>query len=171
MPSSTPYNRSAAFNAGARSARGDVLVLHDNDIVVPRDYAAAAAAAIDAGFEFANLIRFLFYMRGTEIAFDAPPERVVQNTQGGSIVARRDAYFDIGGYDEEFVGWGGEDNDFWDRASTRRVQRHGAVPMLHLWHPPQPEKSLGDAAPAVARYRELEAIPAEERIARLRGAR
>ncbi|HJQ19364.1 MAG TPA: glycosyltransferase, partial [Gemmatimonadaceae bacterium] len=32
-----PYNRSRAFNAGARAARGDVLILHDNDMVVPRD--------------------------------------------------------------------------------------------------------------------------------------
>jgi hypothetical protein len=162
-----PYNRSRAFNVGARAARGDVLVLHDNDIVVPRGYASAAAKVMDRGADFANLIRFLFYLPGTDVRFDSPPERVVQNTQGGSIVAQREAYFDIGGYDEAFLGWGGEDNDFWDRAATQRIQRHGSVPMIHLWHPPQREKTLGDAAPAVARYRELEKIPAVERIARL----
>jgi hypothetical protein len=43
--------------------------------------------------------------------------------------------------------------------------------MLHLPHPPQPEKDLGEQAPAVARYRELERIPAEERIARLKARR
>lgn len=166
---SQPYNRSRAFNSGARLARGDVLILHDNDVVVPRDYAATAAKAIDAGYDFANLIRFLFYVRGSEASFEEPPERIVENTQGGSVVARRSAYFDIGGYDEEFIGWGGEDNDFWDRASTRKVQRHGSVPLIHLWHAPQPEKNLGDAAPAVARYREIEKIPAVERIARLKG--
>jgi len=170
VPVSLPYCRSSAFNAGAHHARGDVLILHDNDIVVPRDYAAAAANSIDAGCDFANLIRFLFYLRSTDVTFDAPPERVVQNTQGGSIVACRNAYFDIGGYDEGFIGWGGEDNDFWDRAATRSVQRHGSVPMIHLQHPPQPEKALGDAAPAVARYRELETISPAERIARLKGS-
>lgn len=167
---SDPYCRSSAFNAGARHARGTVLILHDNDIVVPQRYAAAASEAIAAGCDFANVMRFLFYLGGTEVRFDLPPERVVQNTQGGSIIARRDAYFDIGGYDENFVGWGGEDNDFWDRASTRRMQRHTFLPMLHLRHPPQPEKSLGDAAPAIARYREIEKIPPEERIARLKAA-
>jgi hypothetical protein len=163
-----PYNRSRAFNAGARAARGDVLILHDNDMVVPRDYAAAATAAIDDGWDFANLIRFVFYLRGAQVTFDAPPERVVQNTQGGSIVARRDAFFDIGEFDPDFVGWGGEDNDFWDRAATRRVQRHGRLPMLHLWHPPQPEKQLGQQAPAAVRYWQIRDLPAEERIARLK---
>lgn len=169
VPASLPYCRSLAFNAGARIARGDVLILHDNDLVVPRQYAKASSDAIASGCDFANLIRFVFYLRTTAVTFDALPERVVQNTQGGSIVARRDAYFDIGGYDEEFIGWGGEDNDFWDRASTRRVQKHGFVPMIHLWHPPQPEKEIGDLAPAVARYREIEKISPQERIERLKG--
>lgn len=168
VAASDPYCRSCAFNAGARHARGEVLILHDNDIVVPRRYATAALDAIRSGFDFANLIRFLFYIRDAQMTLEAPPERVVQNTQGGSIVARRDAYFDIGGYDEDFIGWGGEDNDFWDRASTRRVQTHSLVPMVHLHHASQPEKNLGDRAPAVARYRELEGIPPDERIARLR---
>lgn len=168
VEASRPYCRSCAFNAGARQARGEVLVLHDNDIVVPALYATAALETIAAGADFANLIRFLFHLREVKVTLDAPPERVVQNTQGGSIVARRDAYFDIGGYDEDFVGWGGEDNDFWDRASTRRVQSHAFVPMLHLPHPPQAGKELGERAPAVARYRELERVPAAERIARLR---
>jgi len=168
---SDPYGRSWALNAGARHARGEVLILHDSDMVVPRGYAAAASAAIAAGCDFANLIRYVFYLRTAELTFDAPPERVVQNTQGGSIVARHDAYFDIGGFDEDFVGWGGEDNDFWDRASTRRVQRHGSVPMIHLWHPAQPEKLLGQEAPAVARYWTIRELPPEERIARLTGSK
>ncbi len=167
VPPSLPYNRSWAFNVGARAARGDVLVLHDNDAVVPHQYATAVSEAIASGYDFANLTRFVFNLQTVDVTFDAPPRSIVQNTRGLSTVAQREAYFDIGGYDEAFVGWGGEDNDFWDRASTRRVQRHGSVPMIHLWHPPQPEKEMANA-PGVARYRELERQPPEERIARLK---
>ncbi len=65
----------------------------------------------------------------------------MQNAEaGGSIALSRDAFHAIGGYDESFVGWGGEDNEFWERAQTRRVWPYGYLPFVHLWHAPQPEK-------------------------------
>jgi hypothetical protein len=171
----TPYNRSAAFNAGAYAARAPLLVLHDNDILVPVGYAARFAQHHDDGLEFIDLKRFLFYLSETETAhvlaserFPAAltPERVMQNARGGSIAADRDAFLDIGGFDEAFVGWGGEDNELWGRAETRRAWRYGYLPLVHLWHAPQPEKE--SAAPGIARLRELEHVPPVERIARLR---
>ena len=160
----TDYNRAAAFNAGARAARGTFVILHDNDIVVPARYAAEVVARGAEGFDFLNLQRFLFHLdeRGALAT-------VMQNAQGGSIAARRDAFFAIGGFDDAFVGWGGEDNDFWDRAeTTRKAFHYGYLPMIHLHHPPQKGKVDGAAAPAVQRYRLLENVPPEERIRRLR---
>lgn len=159
-----PYRRASAFNDGVRHARGRVLVLHDNDMIVPAAYAAEAVRQIDSGLDAVDLKRFVFYLDEA----GAHCERVVQNVRGGSIVIRRDAYEAIGGFDESFVGWGGEDNDFWDRAETLRASRFGYLPLIHLWHAPQPEK--GDTrAPAVLRYHEeLSRIPPAERIARLR---
>jgi GT2 family glycosyltransferase len=147
-----------------RAARGAYVILHDNDILVPARYAAEVVARGAEGFDFLDLERFLFHLdaRG-ELA------SIMQNAQGGSIAARRDAYLDIGGFDDTFVGWGGEDNDFWDRAETTGKAYHfGYLPMIHLHHPPQKGKLDGAAAPAVQRYRELERVPAEERIRRLR---
>lgn len=170
------YNRAAAFNAGARLARGRVLILHDNDIVVPAAYAAKAQVRVVGGFSFADLKRFLFYLdeEQTQRAFasgvmaPAGISTVMQNAQGGSIAAEREAYFAIGGFDDAFVGWGGEDNDFWDRAATtNRADHFGLLPMIHLHHPPQGGKVLGAEAPAVKRYFERESIPAEERIRQL----
>jgi len=68
-----------------------------------------------------------------------------------------------GGFDEAFVGWGGEDNEFWERASTQRLWPYGGLPLLHLWHPAQAGKHQS-ANETAARYRELSAIPAHERI-------
>jgi hypothetical protein len=159
-----PYGRAAAFNAGARVARGRVLILHDNDMVVPAAYASEALRQVDRGWDALDLKRFLFYLdeEGRHC------EQVVQNARGGSIVVTRDAYEEIGGFDEGFVGWGGEDNDFWERAETLRASRFGYLPFIHLWHAPQPGKRDAQA-PAVARYhQELAHIPPGERISRLK---
>ena len=163
----TDYNRAATLNAGTAAARGTLVILHDNDMVVPARYAAEVAARGAEGFDFIDPKRFIFRLdEGGAL------DTVMQNLQGGSIAARRDAYFAIGGFDEEFVGWGGEDNDFWDRAETTgKAYRFGYLPLIHRFHPPQSGKLAGSAAPAVARYRELERIPPQERIRRLRERR
>lgn len=175
-----PYNRSAALNAGARAARGRVLVLHDNDFLVPADYAAELRDRHAQGWQFIDLKRFMFYLSEEESARVAAggsldvvrrPERVVQNLlAGGSVAADRQAYFEIGGFDESFVGWGGEDNEFWERASTRRTFAFAYLPFVHLWHAPQKEKAAADPVGGRARYLELMSVPPEERIGRLRAS-
>lgn len=169
-----PYCRSWTFNVGMRHASSDLLILHDNDFLVPETYAAEAVARVGEGWKFVNLKRFVFYLSayqsGRVFATGAVrPSRVTvaQNLHGGSIIAERSAYEAIGGFDESFIGWGGEDNDFWDRAATmERIYDFGYLPMIHLHHEDQPGKATRDTA-AIARYETIEAIPPRERIARL----
>lgn len=158
------YNRAATFNLGAQHARAGILVLHDNDMLPPARYAAEIVKQRDAGFEAMDLKRFTFYLTRSGAFEDA-----VQNVRGGSVAITREAFDAIGGLDEQFTGWGGEDVEFWERAETRRATRFGFLPFVHLWHAPQPEKLLVNEAPAIRRYLdEVAAIPPAERIARLR---
>jgi hypothetical protein len=175
---SDPYKRAETFNAGVAAARGNILILHDNDMLVPERYAAEVVAHANAGWEAIDLKRFIFYLTENETAgvlreqtlsLDERSEVVIQNLHGGSLAITREAYGAIGGFDETFVGWGGEDVEFWERASTRRATRFGYLPIIHLWHAPQPEKVQANDAPAVKRYFDLANVPAEERIARLTG--
>ncbi len=172
-----PYGRSWAFNVGAKAARASILVFHDADILVPQAYAAEIVGRVAEGFEVVNLKRFIFYLSeggsvrtaGTmALALSEVPTAVVQNAQGGSIAVTPSALDAIGGFDETFIGWGGEDNEFWERCQTRRVYPWGYLPFVHLWHPPQPAKAMGAAAPTHARYLALSAPPVEERIRTLR---
>ncbi len=172
-----PYNRSMAFNQGVQLASGDLVILHDNDMPVPQDYAAANFAVVAKGYDVINLKRFIFYLDrktsellSTNTALPRRPriEAILQNAQGGgSISISRNAYWSIGGMDESFVGWGGEDNEFWERAETLRVYSFGTLSLLHLWHAPQPDK-LQAQVNGVSRYQIQSQVDPLVRIQRLK---
>jgi hypothetical protein len=65
--------------------------------------------------------------------------------------------------DESFVGWGGEDNEFWERAQGLRVWPWTNLPLIHLWHDAQPGKHRG-ATQALQRYRALSQVDPSGRI-------
>lgn len=181
-PPTMAYNRSQAFNVAADYARAPLLVLHDNDMMVPTCYAAEMIRWQRQGFEIINLKRFIFYLAEPK---DADRENedasywcndelswmlvgeVVENLEGGgSLSIRTDVYNAIGGFDEDFVGWGGEDNEFWDRCLTRNVYEFAYLPIVHLWHPPQSGKRAkgGLGSDTAELTRERRAIPTKERI-------
>lgn len=144
------YSRSWAFNEGVNVAASKYLILHDNDMLAPEVYAKENLHLLEGGYSFTNLKRFVFYMdsRTTKEAMETGAakrkpriEMIIQNLEGGgSFGANKKEYWRIGGFDEGFVGWGGEDNEFWERANTRTVYPFGYFPILHLWHESQPGK-------------------------------
>lgn len=168
------FNKSRLMNAAARQSRAPWLLFHDGDIVVPAGYVAAILERVESGpWEALRPIRFLFcldsvgserYLRSSDLP--AEIARVTQNFPGGSTAVRRDVYWALGGHDERFVGWGGEDTEFLDRLRTRRLFPGHFAPALHLWHPPAPKKRSGDRNQAVQDARL--SISAEERIRELR---
>jgi hypothetical protein len=169
-----PYARAWAFNVGAREARGDILVFHDNDILAPSHYAAELVRVAGRGYETVRLQRFLFYLNAADSArvfetgrlpVKAAPETVRQNWLGGTLAVRRDTYFALGGHDETFVGWGGEDNEMFDRCRSVKCWPFGYLPFLHLHHAPQPGKGGAHANSALLEQRLR--LPARERIAEL----
>lgn len=148
----TGWRKSWAFNQGAREARGGILVFHDGDIVCPSGYAAAITQQMEE-YGAASIQRFLFNLSKADTdslfktgtwAAEFTPERVRQNWEGGTIAVQRDQFFELGGYDEAFVGWGGEDNEFFNRCSAIGHLTYGFVPFVHLWHPPQSDKHTPD---------------------------
>ena len=175
--SDMPYCRSWAFNLGVKQARGSMLVLHDNDILLPEDYASLHLAKVCEGYEVVNLKRFIFFMGEAETnAFfesgadmtGATPVSIMQNAEGGgSIAITRDAFERIGGMDESFIGWGGEDNEFWERAQTCKVWAYGCLALVHLWHYSQPDKSNSNSF-GKHHFYALSKTPVEIRISALR---
>ncbi|MFN6337629.1 MAG: glycosyltransferase family 2 protein [Cyanobacteriota bacterium] len=148
------YNRSAAFNYGACNARGRILILHDNDMIIPCSYCRDIVEIVDSGYDAVNIKRFVFYLnqedtmkalKSSSLRERYCPEYIVQNLEaGGSMGITRRAYFELGGMDERFVGWGGEDNEFWDRCKKLRRWIWGFASIIHLWHRSQPLKEIND---------------------------
>lgn len=171
------YNRSKVFNKGARLAKGELLIFHDNDMIVPDSYVHDNWMKYSEGFHVINLKRFIFYLTKEHVdeiianqsILVGNPDFVLQNlTSGGSLAVCKASYESIGGFDEGFVGWGGEDVEFWDRAQTLNVCNTGYLPVLHLWHAPQPEKDDQKRSSAMQRLEKVSKIPVEDRIRSLK---
>ncbi|MEQ9409410.1 MAG: galactosyltransferase-related protein [Fuerstiella sp.] len=175
----TGWRKSWALNQGARLASGEILVFHDGDIVCPAGYAQALLAQMkDAGA--ASIQRFLFNLNqgDTQRLFDSgswpenfQPERIRQNWEGGTIAVRREAFFELGGYDEAFVGWGGEDNEFFNRCRAVGHLTYGFVPFVHLWHQSQPDKHRSDNPNITHALDDRIRMPAAQRMAELQQRR
>jgi len=64
-------------------------------------------------------------------------EREELNFCGGAFLVRRETYLQLGGYDERYVGWGGEDNcmDVKLKRSGHPLGQVKDSTAIHLWHP------------------------------------
>ena len=172
------YNRALAFNVGVISASSSCVIFHDNDLLVSNSYALETFNLVRKGFDFVNLKRFIFYLSETSsntlrvtnrLDETLEVESIMQNAEGGgSIGCSLEAFHAIGGFDQRFVGWGGEDNEFWERAQTLEIWPYGNQCLIHQWHGAQVEKLDLDNAPTLKLYRELSEQSPRERIDWLR---
>ena len=170
------FNKSAALNAGASEARAPNLIVLDGDYIVPADFARQCVDKLKY-CEAVRPARLIFYLdeattravgRSSRLGPDARLESIVANNPT-PIALRAATYWEIGGHDENYEGWGGEDCEFLERLRTRRIAEGGWMPVVHAWHAPAVQKLSGH------RNRELHsrvtAVEVEERITQLVQAR
>ena len=178
---SVSWRKAWAFNVGVEAARADIVVCHDGDVLAPRDYAREICRHIrDGECQVVHLQRFLFCLgddatertvAANDVCLEYPPERVRQNWKGGTLAIRKDAFRQIGGFDEDFVAWSGEDREFHDRCMTLEGRRYGYIPFVHLWHQPQASRVSSERKRNLAQSSEIMDAPRDERIERLRARR
>ena len=136
------FNKSKAWNTGVAACTCDFLVLHDADTLVPSNYFKEVARELSE-VESCHLCKLIFYIGANESnninatgIVDQPHyTHLVDYFEGGTIACRRKAYWRIGGFVEEFVGYGMEDCDFYHRLSKATLwheNRH--FDLLHLHH-------------------------------------
>lgn len=132
-----PFNKSWGFNIGTRLARGSLLAFGDADTMC-RGLPAAIAASrsgipvlrafpglTDLDAEQSDMLRDdLSCLADPSFALAAQPDRVTQGEHlplcSGVVIFQRAYVSLLGGWDERFHGWGGEDD-----AMTVKVERAG----------------------------------------------
>lgn len=137
-----PFNRAASRNQAVKDC--DVAILHDADMILPLEqYQAMIEAALEGrvvvGFnEYRPLSRRTTeeVLVGRVDPFTASPvDRLVDFSVGGVIAMTPEAWWSVGGMNEEFTDWGGEDTAFANAAGALGPLVRIQGPGVHLWHP------------------------------------
>lgn len=86
------FNLSHARNIGARASTGEWLCFLDCDVILEKDFLDKSR----------NLMKDGFFLASQQAG----------SGRAGLIICNRTDYIKTGGFDENFQGWGGEDDDF-----------------------------------------------------------
>jgi glycosyltransferase involved in cell wall biosynthesis len=158
-----PFSKSVAVNNAARKATGDIYVIVDADGYIDAEAVLEAADKIREARRHGHKLWFVpyrwFYRLTEEHSrkllrsnpcfphkFSTPPSlHCIQSTDGsqhghwygaGIQIMPKEAFWEVGGWDERFRGWGGEDHAAM-RATDTLYWRHKTLPVqfLHVWHP------------------------------------
>jgi hypothetical protein len=114
-----PFNRAWAFNVGAMASRRGLLFFSDIDAIVPRPTMRLAVRCLTCFDVVKPYSRFVLQRpEATELFHDTLSTSVFTGEGptmwpilcSGSVLMTRKALVDLGGWCEEFVGWGAEDN-------------------------------------------------------------
>ena len=147
------FNKSWGINIATELARSDVLCIHDADMILDTQTLYRAISEVLKGREFVKPYGILVDLTseeteylicgGTELNIDRAAGQIDRNDKGqyppicgGIFVISKNFFFEIGGMDERFSGWGGEDD-----AMSYRVQNQDPETKVykksiafHLWH-------------------------------------
>jgi glycosyltransferase involved in cell wall biosynthesis len=131
-----PFNYARACNRGARLAVGSYLLLLNNDIELrsenPWGPLRAALSDPQVGVVGASTV-WNPAQHDPEWSTGSPPYRLVDRPLTGEFWGtRREVYWELGGMDEAFVGYGYDDLDFEYR--TRLAHYHLALARVRVHH-------------------------------------
>ena len=139
-----PYNRSKALNDGARDAGEGLLCLMDADLFVNPTWIRLSLKAMETAqallpFEFVSYLDEKESMRLIWTYLDGwgcnpKARRMTTESVGGAMWLPTNLYWQINGHDEQFEGWGSEDQDFYFRICKIATVLRMRGTIFHLYH-------------------------------------
>jgi len=121
VKSKMPFNKAWGFNIGMKMANSGIIVFGDSDLIMDSEKFVSAVKMIEK-YEMVNPYNSVIDLTPQEssqsletISKISRPGRGETDIQkvpmcGGICIFRRDAIARIGGWHEDFIGWGGEDD-------------------------------------------------------------
>jgi len=146
-----PFNKAWAFNVGLKYATSNIIAFGDSDLVMHPEKLIEAikelsVEGIDMVSPYSSLKVIDLQPSEVNLDFnqmeniDRPGRGEIKDDIrkvplcGGICIFKRDAIYKIGGWSEDFIGWGGED-DFQSN-KVERLLKYKEIPnrVYHLYH-------------------------------------
>jgi len=152
--SEMPYNRSWSFNVGLKYATSNVVAFGDSDLIMDPNEMIEALNTLqkyDCVSPYKSVLDLTPQESGLHIdqlKQIARPGRGETDNQkinlcGGIVFYKKDAIMKIGGWCEDFIGWGGEDNFQEYKTHNFLTSYECQYRCYHLWHErPAPDSQL-----------------------------
>ena len=147
-PEKRTYNKSWGMNVGVRVAKSDNVLVLDADIMFGKDY-FSKIIEFSTNKRFFHGYNWLTLMPGR----DNPIVRIWAHSKicatGGAWFTTKDFYWNkVGGMNENYFGYGGEDNDMERRVKyllkTIPEIDYPLIHQYHHWHPVTGGNPLSD---------------------------
>ena len=145
VKSTMPYNRSWAFNIGLKNSNSNIIVCGDSDLVMNPDDFIKGLQTLQQ-YEMVSPYHSVVDLTPQESGM--PLEQLVNinrpgrgetdnqkiNISGGIAMFRRDSLLRIGGWNEDFIGWGGEDDYQTIKVKNFLTHTELKARCYHLYH-------------------------------------
>jgi predicted glycosyltransferase involved in capsule biosynthesis len=143
--SNMPFNRSWGFNVGLNNCNSDVVVFTDCDLIMEPeqfikslhllneyDMVSPYKSVVDLTYEESQSQMDKIFKIDRPGRGETDHQKI--NICGGITMFRKNSIFKISGWDENFIGWGGED-DFQAIKVTNFLKWHESpYKCYHLYH-------------------------------------
>jgi len=145
VKSDKPYNRSWAFNIGIKYTQTDIVAFGDSDLIMEPNDLIEGLKALD---DYDMVSPYSSVLDLTPQESNLPLEQMVKinrpgrgetdnqkiNISGGISLFRTLAVKKIGGWSEDFIGWGGEDDFQTIKVKNFLTWKELPPKCFHLYH-------------------------------------
>jgi glycosyltransferase involved in cell wall biosynthesis len=145
LKSDKPYNKSWAFNVATTLAKSNIIVFADSDLIMRPEHFIEGLKSLEQ-FEMVNPYKSVIDLNQQEsmvrleemILIDRPGRGETDHQKvpicGGICMFRKEASVRIGGWNEDFIGWGAEDDFVSHKVQQFLNWRQLEHKCYHLFH-------------------------------------
>jgi glycosyltransferase involved in cell wall biosynthesis len=145
LKSSMPFNKAWGFNVGLKYSNSAVVIFGDSDLIMDPQEFIKSVRLLDQ-YEMVNPYNSVIDLTPQEssaaleqiIKVERPGrgENDIQKVPlcGGICIFRKDAIRKIGGWHEQFIGWGGEDDFQSVKVKNFLTFYENSAKCYHLYH-------------------------------------